>query len=90
MLSKLRYKQNENILFSKSCSKKITCSYLNNTQKFKILKITDNRCSLERVVLPKQEIIFEAMSDAYLEIHTNEIVTAILEDKILCASLRRK
>ncbi len=90
MSSKLKCVKKNNISLTNNNSKKILCSYLNNTKKFKILKITDNRCTLERVVLPKQEIMFEAMSDAYLEIHTNEIVTAILEDKILCANLHRK
>lgn len=90
MSFKLGKTKDPNVLLLKSSSEKIICSYLNNTKKIKILKINDNRCTLERVILPKQKIIFEAMSDAYLEIHTNEIVTAILEDKILCANLCKK
>ena len=82
--------EKENVLSLTKCSKKIICSYFNNTEKFKVLRITDNRCGFERVISPEQEIMFEAMSDAYLEIHTNEIVTAILEDKILCANLCKK
>jgi hypothetical protein len=87
VLSELNSLKKENTLPSKICSEKIVCGYFNGTEKFQVLRIKDNRCGFERVILPGQQIMFEAVADAYLEIHTNEMVTAILEDKICCYKL---
>ena len=66
---------------------KIICKYRNNTKKFKIIKINNKKLNFERVVIPNQEIVFEATNDSHLEIHTYEIVTAIFEDRIPCIDL---
>jgi co-chaperonin GroES (HSP10) len=68
----------------------ISCSYQNNTSKFQIIRISDTRCYFERAIPAGQRIIFEAYSNAYLEIHTNENITMILSDKIICSQLQKK
>jgi hypothetical protein len=42
----------------------------------------------EKVILPGQRLIFEAPSQAVLEINTSLNITAILSEKIQCQSLR--
>ena len=53
-----------------------------------IVRIT-NVCNwyFERVVFPGQRLMFEAMSDAQLEIHTGMMASAILSDTIPCERL---
>ncbi|RUR85175.1 hypothetical protein PCC6912_12910 [Chlorogloeopsis fritschii PCC 6912] len=41
----------------------------------------------ERVVFPGQRLVFEAPSEAQLEIHTGMMASAILSDKIPCDRL---
>jgi hypothetical protein len=41
----------------------------------------------ERVVFPGQRLIFEAVADALLEIHTGMMASAILSDTIPCQQL---
>ena len=67
---------------------KIMCGYDNSTTQIQIIRITNlSNCYLERAVLPGQRLIFEATSDAQLEIHTNTNITAIVSDKISCQNL---
>lgn len=42
----------------------------------------------ERVVFPGQRLLFEAVPDAQLEIHTGMMASAILSDTIPCLTLR--
>ncbi|MBE9096664.1 DUF1830 domain-containing protein [Tychonema sp. LEGE 07203] len=42
----------------------------------------------ERVVFPEQRLMFEAATEAVLEIHTGTVASAILSDKIPCYVLR--
>ena len=68
----------------------ISCSYQNQTNKFQIIRISDIRCYFERTIIADQKIEFEAYYDAYLEVHSNENITTILSDKIICSQLQKK
>jgi hypothetical protein len=70
-------------------SERILCSYVNASSKIQIARIANtSNCDLERVVFPGQRLLFEALPDAQLEIHTGVMATAFLSDKILCKHLR--
>lgn len=67
--------------------KPIACSYRNKTSRPQIVRITNTEYFLERVVYPEQKISFKASTNSYLEIYSSEIITSILEDRILCTKL---
>ncbi|MFB2920792.1 MULTISPECIES: DUF1830 domain-containing protein [Aerosakkonema] len=69
--------------------KQILCCYVNATSQIQIARIADI-CDryFERVVFPGQRLLFEALPDSQLEIHTSLMATAILSEKIVCANLR--
>lgn len=70
-------------------SEQILCCYINTTSKIQIARIANiSNCYFERVVFPGQRLLFEALPDAQLEIHTGMMVTAILSDQIPCDRLR--
>ena len=68
---------------------KILCYYANVTNKIQVVRIGNipNWC-FERVVFPGQRLMFEAATEAVLEIHTGAVPSAILSDKIPCYVLR--
>ncbi|NUN64143.1 DUF1830 domain-containing protein [Pseudanabaena biceps] len=69
--------------------KKIVCSYVNATSKIQIARITDvPQWYFERVVFPGQNLIFEAVSTAHVEIHTGMMASSILSDTIPCVQLQ--
>jgi hypothetical protein len=69
--------------------KKIVCSYVNATNKIQIARITDvPQWYFERVVFPGQNLIFEAISSAHVEIHTGMMASSILSDTIPCVQLQ--
>lgn len=66
----------------------ILCFYINTTSRHQIIRITNiPNWYLERVVLPGQRLMFYAPTEAKLEIHTSETVTAIITDVIPCQQL---
>ena len=65
----------------------INCFYRNESEKIQIVKISHPNCHLEKTLLPRQIWEFYAPTSAYLEIHTYSMVTATIEDKILCEKL---
>lgn len=68
---------------------KLLCCYVNATSQMQIARITNiSNWYFERVVFPGQRLLFEAVSDAQLEIHTGMMASAILSDTIACSSLR--
>ncbi|MBE9069546.1 DUF1830 domain-containing protein [Leptolyngbya cf. ectocarpi LEGE 11479] len=70
-------------------SGRITCGYLNSTAGLQVVRITNiPNWYFERVVFPGQQLVFQAFPEALLEIHTCEMVTTILADRIPCTSLR--
>jgi hypothetical protein len=66
----------------------ILCCYVNATSKMQVVRITNiHNWYFERVVFPGQRLMFEAIRDAQLEIHTGMMASAILSDTIPCNRL---
>lgn len=66
----------------------ILCCYVNATSQIQIARITNiANWYFERVVFPGQRLVFEAMTDALLEIHTGMMASSILSDRIPCDRL---
>lgn len=69
-------------------SARILCCYVNVTSKIQVARITNiANWYFERVVFPGQRLIFEAVPEALLEIHTGMMASAILSDTIPCERL---
>ncbi len=67
---------------------RLHCCYVNATSSIQIVRITDvPNWYFERVAFPGQRLIFEAIAEAHLEIHTGMMASSILSDKILCTKL---
>ncbi len=65
------------------------CCYVNATSQIQIARITNiANWYFERVVFPGQRLVFEAVPDALLEIHTGMMASAILSDTISCQTLQ--
>lgn len=63
------------------------CCYVNATSKIQIARITNiPNWYFERVVFPGQRLVFEALPQALLEIHSG-MMSAILADTIPCDRL---
>jgi hypothetical protein len=68
--------------------KKILCCYVNTTNQIQVARITNiPKWYFERVVFPGQRLVFEALPEAVLEIHTGMMASAILSDTIPCERL---
>lgn len=66
----------------------ILCCYVNATNQIQIARITNiPNWYFERVVFPGQRLVFEAIPEAQLEIHTGMMASAILSDTIPCDRL---
>jgi hypothetical protein len=66
----------------------VLCCYVNATSSIQIIRITDvPGWYFERVVFPGQRLIFEAIGQAHLEVHTGMMASSILSDTIACARL---
>lgn len=64
------------------------CCYVNATSSIQVARITNiPNWYFERVVFPGQRLVFEAMPDAMLEIHTGMMASAIISDTIPCGRL---
>jgi hypothetical protein len=69
----------------------ICCYYVNPTNQIQIIRITNiPNWYFEKVVFPKQRLIFQAFPEAILEINTGIMASAILSDKIQCHLLHVK
>ena len=70
-------------------SGQIQCHYVNVTQRLQIIRI-ENIPSwyFERVIFPGQSLIFHTLPDALLEVHSYEMVTALLVERIPCEQIR--
>jgi hypothetical protein len=65
------------------------CCYVNATSKIQVVRITNiPNWYFERVVFPGQRLVFEAIPQAQLEIHSGMMASAILADTIPCDRLR--
>ncbi|NJO42665.1 MAG: DUF1830 domain-containing protein [Cyanobacteria bacterium CRU_2_1] len=67
----------------------ILCCYVNATSKIQVARISNiPNWYFERVVFPGQRLVFEALPQAQLEIHSGMMASAILADTIPCDRLR--
>lgn len=67
---------------------RLLCCYVNATSKMQVVRIANvQNWYFERVVFPGQRLLFEAMAEAQLEIHTGMMASAILSDTIPCDRL---
>lgn len=67
----------------------ITCDYTNTTGRLQVIRIANiPNWYFERVIFPGQQLRFNAFPEALLEVHTSEMATAILLDRIPCTQLR--
>ena len=72
-----------------STTRRILCCYVNTTSHIQIARISNvANWYFERVVFPGQRLIFEAISEAMLEIHTGKMASAIISDTIPCNRLQ--
>jgi hypothetical protein len=66
----------------------ILCCYVNATSQIQVARITNiPSWYFERVVFPGQRLVFEALTEAQLEIHTGMMASSILSDRIPCDRL---
>ncbi len=66
----------------------ILCCCVNATSQMQIARITNiPNWYFERVVFPGQRLVFEALPEALLEIHTGMMASSILSDSIPCTRL---
>jgi len=71
-----------------SPSDPILCCYFNATSSIQVVRITNlENWYFERVVFPGQRLVFEALPEGVLEIHTGMMASAILSDQIPCSRL---
>ena len=67
----------------------ILCYYANSTNKIQVVRIGNiPNWYFEKVVFPGQRLMFKAVAEAVLEIHTGAVASAILADRIPCYILR--
>lgn len=66
----------------------VLCCYVNATNQIQVARITNiENWYFERVVFPGQRLVFEALPEALLEIHSGMMASAILSDTIPCQRL---
>lgn len=70
-------------------SETILCCYSNRTSHIQVTRIDNiEGWYFERVIFPGQQLLFEAPSQAQLEIYTGTMGSAILLDRVQCHSLQ--
>lgn len=66
----------------------ILCYYVNRTHQIQMARIANlPKCKFEKVVFPQQRLMFEALPDAILEVHTFRNNKLILSNQIGCKFL---
>ncbi len=69
--------------------KMMLCYYANNTESLQNLRIKHWESKpFERIVFPKERILFTAMPKAYLEISTNYAGKGTVSREVACDTLR--
>ena len=67
----------------------VLCCYVNSFSKIQVVRITNiPNWYFERVVFPGQRLMFEALAEGQLEIHSGSMASSILEDTVPCLRLR--
>jgi hypothetical protein len=68
---------------------RILCDYVNATSQIQIIRIANiPSWYFERVVFPKQRLLFAAPTQAQLEVYTSEFPATLLVERIACERLR--
>jgi Domain of unknown function (DUF1830) len=66
----------------------LLCCYVNATSQIQVARITNiPNWYFERVVFPGQRLVFEALPQALLEIHSGMMASSLLSDTIPCERL---
>lgn len=66
----------------------LLCCYVNASSHIQVARITNiPNWYFERVVFPGQRLVFEALPQAQLEIHTGMMASSIISDTIPCERL---
>jgi hypothetical protein len=69
---------------------KMRYCYTNTTEQMQVIRITRLPDDFfERTVLPGRQVLFEAAADAELEVHSCDVATAILTERITCDRLHQ-
>ncbi len=72
-----------------NCGLSILCGYYNQTPRLQIIRITNiPNWYFERVVFPGEELIWEALPEAVLEIYSNDEMGSFLHKVLLGDWLR--
>ncbi|MGQ9872108.1 DUF1830 domain-containing protein [Leptodesmis sp.] len=72
-----------------SSDNQLLCCYTNQTGQIQVIRISNiQNWYFERVVFPAQRLMFEAPSEAHLEVHVGSMASAILADRISCKTLQ--
>lgn len=68
---------------------RITCYYFNASREIQIIKLTNTpEFAYNKVVLPQQRVLFEALPNSFLEVHRQTFTGTDLVDKVRCQSLQ--
>lgn len=60
---------------------KILCHYFNSTDKMQLIRILDSSDdSWEKIVFPRQRVLFEATSEAWLEVYIEQKGRRVLRE----------
>ncbi|XHX76488.1 MAG: DUF1830 domain-containing protein [Stenomitos frigidus ULC029] len=74
-----------------NCANRILCYYSNNTRKIKLVRITNiPNWYFERIIFPKERLLFEALPEAQLEIYVTNFSTMALVEVTRCDRLAIK
>ncbi len=87
MISKALRERSE--AFRMPVAEPITCWYVNQTRQLQVIRMGDiPGQSWERVVFPKQRLLFHALPDACLEVYGSESGQPIFIEQLLCSQLK--
>ena len=68
---------------------RISCEYTNSTDSVQVIRISNiDGWHFERTVFAGQQMAFETVPEAVLEVSTGELMTAVVCDRIPCLRLR--
>ena len=73
------------------CASRMLCYYYNDTQRIKVARITNiENWYFERIVFPGEQLLFEALPEAQLEVYVTNFSTVALVEIIACDRLAIK
>ncbi|MBW4494751.1 MAG: DUF1830 domain-containing protein [Oscillatoria princeps RMCB-10] len=76
-------------IFCSETTSAILCCYINGTAHLQIVRLPKlTNGFYDRVIFPGERLLFEAIPEAQLEIHTAKPANIIMSQKILCARLQ--